>query len=443
MFKSYLRCGVLFSTLLLSALGAKPQLPLEEAVWVRDVELKYFSKIKSEKNFVIDHRKAKGFEVYGPRGMKKWLAEQRIPFEDALQTQKERDDIAATYPSWVQVEAKLKGLAQRYPNLTELITVGQSVRGKNLYFLKISKNPGVDLRLPEFKYISSMHGDEITGRELTLSLAEELLARYSVDALVKELIDNTEIYIMPSMNPDGSEAKTRWNANFSDLNRDFPDFTENTNNTINGRQVETAAIMKFQEKRNFALSANFHGGSEVINYPWDTSEEPHPLDSLIQTLSLSYSKLVPYMFNSPEFPQGIVNGFAWYEVNGGMQDWSEHWYNDLQVTVELSNAKWPSYGEIPRFYQENKAALVHYIKNIHQGAGFYFNDATQSGSVTVQRAGRDIGTYNFRNGEFYRVLEPGSYEFVVNTRAGRTLNFSKVVVAETVVAGGNYFEIRD
>lgn len=440
MFKAFLSYGVLLSTFAMSLATAKPQLPLEEAVWVTDTQVKYFPLIKAEKNLVIDHRKAKGFEVYGPRGMKRWMTENRIPFLDA--DTKEREEVAASYPTWAQVETKLKTLAQNYPAITQLITVGQSVRGKNLYFLKISKNAALDLKLPEFKYISSMHGDEITGRELTLSLAEEMLGQYGRDAAITELIDNTEIYIMPSMNPDGSEARQRWNANFSDLNRDFPDFSEDLNNTTQGRQVETAAIMNFQAKRNFALSANFHGGSEVVNYPWDTSDEPHPLDSLIQTLSLSYSRLAPYIYNSPEFPQGIVNGFAWYEVNGGMQDWSEHWYNDLQVTIELSNAKWPNYSEIPRFYQENKKALIQYIKNIHQGAGFYFKDASQSGTVTVQRAGRDIGTYNFRNGEFYRVLEPGAYEFVVNAR-GRTVNFSKVVTADTIVAGGNYIEISE
>lgn len=437
-----LTLAVQLSTFFSHSLEAKPSLPLEEAVWISDVELKYFPKIKLQKDFVIDHRKARGFEVYGPRGLKQWLNENRIPYQEALQDSKEREEVAATYPTFTQIEAKLKALAEKYPTQSKLFTVGQSVRGKNLYFLKISKNASQDLRLPEFKYISSMHGDEITGRELTLSLAEEMLSKYGNDSEITELIDSTEIYIMPSMNPDGSESRTRWNANFSDLNRDFPDFTSDNNNTLEGRQIETKAIMKFQNERNFALSANFHGGSEVVNYPWDTSEAPHPLDSLIQTLSLSYSKLVPSMFNSSEFPQGIVNGFAWYEVNGGMQDWSEHWHNDLQVTVELSNAKWPSYSEIPRFYQENKPAMIQFIKNVHQGAGFYFNDSTETGSVSVQRAGREIGNYKFKNGEFYRVLEPGLYEFVVKARNNRTLQFSHTVLADTVISGGNYKELN-
>ena len=48
------------------------------------------------------------------------------------------------------------------------------------------------------------------------------------------------------------------------------------------------------------------------------------------------------MRNSDEFPGGVVNGYDWYEVNGGMQDWSYYWHNDLQVTIELSDMKWLS-----------------------------------------------------------------------------------------------------
>ncbi len=417
-------------------ISAKPSLPLEESVWVKDTEFRYYPVLKQNKDYVIDHRKTKGFELFGPRGMKRDLDLARIPYTVIEDSNK--DVAAQDYPSFEQIEAKLKNLAALYPTQSQLITVGQSVKGKNLYFLKISKNASVDAKLPEFKYISSMHGDEITGRELTLSLAEDILSQYGKDSKITELVDNTEIYIMPSMNPDGSEARRRWNANFSDLNRDFPDFSSDSNNTVNGRQIETTAIMNFQAKRNFALSANFHGGAEVVNYPWDTVEEDHPFINLIQALSLSYAKLVPYIFNSNEFSQGIVNGYAWYEVDGGMQDWSEHWYNDLQVTIELSGDKWPNYSMIPGYYQDNKPALLQYIRNIHQGAGFYLKDTNETGKVVIQKAGKEVASYDFRNGEFYRVLEPGTYEFVVQTKSAKSFQYSQTVKADEVISGGNY-----
>ena len=48
-----------------------------------------------------------------------------------------------------------------------------------------------------------MHGDETVGRQLVIYFAEYLLENYENDARIKKLIDNIEIYLMPSLNPDG------------------------------------------------------------------------------------------------------------------------------------------------------------------------------------------------------------------------------------------------
>ena len=124
--------------------------------------------------------------------------------------------------------------------------------------------------------------------------------------------------------------------------------------------------MKFQAQHHFKLSANFHGGSEVVNYPWDTSDQTFPLEDLVRRLSLDYSSRVPYIFNSTEFRNGITKGYDWYEVNGGMQDWSVQWYNDLQLTIELDRKKWPSYSTCAVKYKENRDALLNLIESVHQ-----------------------------------------------------------------------------
>ena len=94
---------------------------------------------------------------------------------------------------------------------------------------------------------------------------------------IVNLINTTEIYIIPSMNPDGAFKKNRGNGSWVDLNRDFPDFTTRDNeNSPHGREMETRSVMEWQKNRNFSLSANFHGGAEVVNYPWDTIADQHP-----------------------------------------------------------------------------------------------------------------------------------------------------------------------
>lgn len=100
------------------------------------------------------------------------------------------------------------------------------------------------------------------------------------------LLQNTDIHLMPSMNPDGFEAAVegicypnpsqtgRENAHRVDLNRNFPDQFDGTKTDdaelIKNRQPETLNVMKWIVDNPFVLSANLHGGSVVASYPYDS-----------------------------------------------------------------------------------------------------------------------------------------------------------------------------
>lgn len=323
--------------------------------------LKYFSQYPT---LSIDHVSPYGFEVYGPAGLGKYIG--RTQVRAVSLTNNIGISRGGQYASPEQIGERLKQVAQKFPNLAKVFSIGKSVQGRDLWVVKLSQNVQNDDGRPEFKYIANMHGDEIMGRELMVLLIEDLTANYGKDAFITDLMNKTQIYIMPSMNPDGAQAVRRGNANYVDLNRDFPDFsTEDNKNTIEGRAIETQAVMKWQASRKFVLSANFHGGAEVVNYPWDTIPDKFPLYDLVRNLSIEYATNAPYIGASKMFKQGITNGYNWYEVNGGMQDWTWYWYHDLQLTVELSNDKYPDPSRTPYYYEQNRKSLLTYIARVH------------------------------------------------------------------------------
>ncbi|KAG8327796.1 hypothetical protein J6590_009598 [Homalodisca vitripennis] len=108
------------------------------------------------------------------------------------------------YLTHEEVDELFKSLEKSYSNLTKVHSIGKSVLGKDLLVLEVSSNVHERRPLkPMFKYVGNMHGDEAIGRELIIFLGQYLLNNYNEDSRVKALLDSVDIFLMPSMNPDG------------------------------------------------------------------------------------------------------------------------------------------------------------------------------------------------------------------------------------------------
>lgn len=426
----------------LFSLSAQANIRIEEEVYVPAQKPEVVKDLVKSGSVIIDHVTSEGFELYGQKGLTKYLDEQGVLY---FETKSLKNKFLANYPTHAEITRKLQAAVAKLPGRMKMFSVGKSVKGKDLWVVKISDNVDTDETEPEFKYISSMHGDEITGRELTTFMIEEIAEKYGKDPMITELVDNTEIFIMPSMNPDGSELRQRGNANNVDLNRNFPDWTSGAANTSDRAQIENKHVMAWQATRQFALSANFHGGTICVNYPWDSTYDRHPLDKMVQEISHTYAELNPDMRASSEFSGGITNGADWYVVKGGMQDWSIFYHNDLQVTIELSHAKWPAYSDIPRHWENNRDSMYAYMKEIHRGAGFKLGRAGVSGTVAIRQTSpvtKDLGSYAFRDSEFYKVLPIGEYEYTITEKNGSPKKVTVRVEEDSVRSNGNYASLR-
>ena len=323
------------------------------------------------------------------------------------------------YHDYNELTSFLNNITSEYPDITLLTSIGQSVEGRELWVMEITDNPGINEVEPEFKYIANMHGDETVGRELSLYLIEWLVNNYNIDQRATDLVNNTAIFIMPSMNPDGFENGSRYNSNGVDLNRDFPDQFNDPNNTIIGRQPETAAVMEWSSNKNFILSANMHTGALVVNYPFDGpstgSYSACPDDQLFIDLSLTYADAHPNM-ESGGFNNGITNGAQWYALYGGMQDWNYIWNQNFDITLEQNEVKWPNSNQLPALWNEHKEPMLAYMERIHDGVRGLVVDANSgepvNASILIEGINHTIYP-DIQNGDYYRILSPGNYTMTV------------------------------
>ena len=329
-------------------------------------------------------------------------ADNEIP-QERTQRKSKNGKIAGTwdttwdsYPNYSEYEVKMQYWAATYPSLCTLESIGTTPNGRKLYVLKISDNASADETEPEFFYTSSMHGDEITGYPVMLRFIDHLLTNYGSLSEVTNLVNGTELFINPLANPDGSyksigndifnsigNTPTRGNANGVDLNRNYADAIGGMHPDGNPYQTETVAFMNFEASRNFVLAANYHGGAEIVNFPWDTSNgltgtsavSIHPHDSYFRHISEEYAQLcqtadgnLNYMddVQSGQFP-GTTNGAIWYTVKGGRQDYNNFFNHSKESTIEISALKTPAAADLPFFWDRNRQALLNYVKQASYG----------------------------------------------------------------------------
>ncbi len=368
----------------------------------------------------------------------RWIPNIAKIYADSLwEATKDTDDPLRQYHSFNEIRQELYDYAATYPSLCRVDSIGASHQGRGLFFIKISDNVNLEENEPELKYISTMHGDEPPGTEMCLYLIDTLLTGYGVNSRLTDIVNSTELWIMPMMNPDGYIAHSRYNAQGVDLNRDFPDRIEDSTNTVSGRATETQVVMNWAFQHSSVLSINYHTGALVANYPFDGNaahssvNTPTPEDDLFIHLALTYSTHNLPMYNG-SFPQGITNGADWYVIYGGMQDWNYVWMGDRELTVELSSIKWPSYTVLPGMWENNRESMLSYIEQIHRGIKGIVTDSETGDPVAAAVRLNDIvyDTYSDPDvGDYYRILLNGTYDLTFSAEGYYPVTVENILVS--------------
>ncbi len=287
------------------------------------------------------------------------------------------------YPDYMEIEGELRYLNETYSEICALNSIGITYEGRTIWALKISDNAWKDEDEPEVLIMGGHHAKELVSVLVPLRFAESLLENYSSNGTVKNIIDSTEIWIVPLVNPDGYEyainGHTYWRKNRRpvdidgdgepegigvDINRNYdhrwgeqgvsrdPDseiycgpyaFSEN----------ESRAIRDLALNRSFVFSVSFHSYGQQIFHPWGNSLDTSPIDcELMDAIGEGMAK-----YNDYE----VMEGWKWYNTTGDSDDWLYANTSCLPFTIELGTEYIPPPNDIGKIFEKNRGALMYLL----------------------------------------------------------------------------------
>lgn len=291
------------------------------------------------------------------------------------------------YYSHQEMLEQLDSMRTLYPNLItvkdslpEVDGISTSHENRPIWMVKVSNNADVFENEPEMIYTALHHAREPGSLTQMIFYLWYLLENYGDDDQVTAILNHTELYFVPMLNPDGYVYNESTNPNGGgfwrknrrdngdgsfgvDLNRNYSyewGF-DNTGSSTDpnsdlyrgpsaGSEPEIKLITNFVDNHNFKFALNYHTFGGLLIYPWGYS------DSLTQD-SLEFIAFGEHLVSKNGYTKGTGTETVGYSANGNSDDW---YYGDTNarsaiysMTPEAGNAFWPAQNEIIPFCNDN------------------------------------------------------------------------------------------
>ena len=183
------------------------------------------------------------------------------------------------YHSYATLTIDVNAWADDYSEIVNLLVIGQTELGRNLWMLQISDwstETKPDGTQKDIVYIDGgHHGNEHLGTELAFLSAEYYIEGWATG--IQDVIDvltTTELHILIMLNADGNDHDTRWNINQVDLNRNYDHYWNTCPTTQPGSsafsEAETLANSIYMNTvvPDADLYITMHTGVWIMLYPW-------------------------------------------------------------------------------------------------------------------------------------------------------------------------------
>lgn len=292
--------------------------------------------------------------------------------------------------------AHLDSMRILYPNLISArtaIDTTKTIEGRSIWSVRLSDNPNVsESTEPQALYTAVHHAREPVGMHQLIFYMWYLLENYDTNSEIKALVNNSELYFVPCVNPDGyiynqtefPEGGGMWRKNRRDnndgsfgvdLNRNYgynwgyddfgssPDPISDTYRGPSGfSEPETRAIKAFCENHSFKIALNYHTYSNLIIHPWGYENLQCDDSLLFWNLTREMSKENNYRIGTGMM---VLN----YNSNGSSDDFmystNAQKPKILAMTPEVGDWFWPTQDEIQGLCFENVHQNLTVLRALH------------------------------------------------------------------------------
>jgi Zinc carboxypeptidase len=287
----------------------------------------------------------------------------------------------------------LNGFNEKYPGLVKVFSIGKSVLGKDIWCIRITNEKSKDEK-SSCLIDGCIHGEEWEAGEACLYLAEYLLINFDGNKTIAHILNSSEVYIVPLVNPDSRQDDSRYNDNGINLDRNFdidfgrirgsvfplgklfgrikipyidtsrlhkwfPSFPDRLENC--GRhpfsEPETQAmknLMNELENNDFSFYLNIHTALHCIGFPWDAFEPPFEIPKHEQYI---FDYVGEWVAENTEYEEYKKEINLIYKMSGGAADWCFKEFRIPTFWIEILS---PNYDAI--FGEKKHDHLVHWMQ---------------------------------------------------------------------------------
>jgi hypothetical protein len=333
------------------------------------------------------------------------------------------------YYTYQEMTDELFSLQYNHSEIMAVESIGETYEGRDIWLVKLSDNVQETEEEPGVLFMGAHHGNEKPSFEILIFFIQHMVENYGKENIdndndgsfnediidgvdndrdglvdedpsedrVRNVINSTQIFIIPMVNPDGVEADSRKNCapNYGlfglnneitsygvNLNRNYDDhwflyyifpinyhlfsnvldFSYNYRGLHPFSENETKAVRDFVETQNISISLSFHSYGEFMIFPWMHTSKPTPDEDLFLSIGENISHINKYYLHVggnyiiPRYAGTIGSSENWLYRNRGI----------LSFTVELCAERAPI-----------NSTIVYNVCLIHVGVNLYICERSQ------------------------------------------------------------------